>query len=45
VDAPNASLQVRARIARWRIFKSKNPNLGKFCRVLQWEWLVYFMSL
>jgi hypothetical protein len=26
-------------------FQTKNPNLGKFCRVLQWMMLVYFMSV
>jgi hypothetical protein len=25
-------------------FKTKNPNLGKFGRVLQWKMLVYFMA-
>jgi hypothetical protein len=26
-------------------FQTKNPNLGKFCRVLQWTMLVYFMAI
>jgi hypothetical protein len=26
-------------------FKTKNPNLGKFWRVLQWKVLVYFMAI
>jgi hypothetical protein len=26
-------------------FQTKNPNLGKFCRVLQWKILVYFMTI
>jgi hypothetical protein len=30
------------RVARRHIFKPKNPNLGKFWRVLQWKMLVYF---
>jgi hypothetical protein len=25
-------------------FETKNPNLGKFWRVLQWKMLVYFMD-
>jgi hypothetical protein len=25
-------------------FQTKNPNLGKFWRVLQWKILVYFMD-
>jgi hypothetical protein len=26
-------------------FQTKNPNLGKFWRVLQWKMLVYFMAI
>jgi hypothetical protein len=26
-------------------FQTKNPNLGKFWRVLQWKMLVYFMTI
>jgi hypothetical protein len=26
-----------SRVARWRIFRPKNPNLGKFWRDLQWK--------
>jgi hypothetical protein len=33
------------RVARWYIFKPKNPNLGKFGRVLRWKMLIYFMSI
>jgi hypothetical protein len=25
-------------------FQTKNPNLGKICRVLQWKRMVYFMD-
>jgi hypothetical protein len=25
-------------------FQTKNPNLGKFWRVLQWKMLVHFMN-
>jgi hypothetical protein len=32
------------RVARWFVFKPKNPNLGKFWRVLQWKILVYFVT-
>jgi hypothetical protein len=27
------------------IFKQKIPNLGKFCMVLQWKMLVYFVAV
>jgi hypothetical protein len=26
-------------------FQTKNPNLGKFLRVLEWKMLVYFMAI
>jgi hypothetical protein len=26
-------------------FETKKSNLGKFCRVLQWKKLVYFMAI
>jgi hypothetical protein len=26
-------------------FQTKNPNLGKFWRALQWKILVYFMTI
>jgi hypothetical protein len=26
-------------------FQTKNPNLCKFCRILQWKMLVYFMAI
>jgi hypothetical protein len=26
-------------------FQIKNPNLDKFCMVLQWKMLVYFMTI
>jgi hypothetical protein len=26
-------------------FRTKNPNLGKFCRVLQWKMFVYFTAI
>jgi hypothetical protein len=35
---------VRARAARWFVFKPKLQILGKFWRVLQWKVLVYFMD-
>jgi hypothetical protein len=25
-------------------FQTKNPNLGKICRALQWKTMVYFMD-
>jgi hypothetical protein len=32
-------------VARWYIFKTKNPNLGKFLGALQRKMLVYFISI
>jgi hypothetical protein len=26
-------------------FQTKNPNLGKFWRALEWKMLVYFMTM
>jgi hypothetical protein len=26
-------------------FQTKNPNLGKFCRDLDWKMLIYFVSI
>jgi hypothetical protein len=31
-------------VARWFVFQTKNPNLGKFWRVLQWKMVVYFID-
>jgi hypothetical protein len=28
------------RVARWHVFKPKNPNMGKLWRVMQWKVLV-----
>jgi hypothetical protein len=28
-----------------RYFRTKNPDLGKFLRVLQWKLLVFFMTV
>jgi hypothetical protein len=36
---------VKNRVARWFIFKTKNPNLGKFWMALEWKMLVYFMGI
>jgi hypothetical protein len=33
------------RVARWFVFKPKNPNLGTFWRVLQWKVLAYFRTI
>jgi hypothetical protein len=35
---------LRPRVAWWNIFKPKNPDQGKFFRVLQWNVLAYFMA-
>jgi hypothetical protein len=36
---------VSTRVARWYIFKPKNPDLGKFGRVLYWKMLVYYVGI
>jgi hypothetical protein len=33
------------RVARWVCFQTKNTNLGKFWRAMQWKMLVYFMAI
>jgi hypothetical protein len=33
------------RVARWFIFKAKNPNLGTFWWALEWKMLVYFITI
>jgi hypothetical protein len=38
-----SSVKKRIMVARWHVFRPKNPNLGKFWSVLQWTMLVYFM--
>jgi hypothetical protein len=32
------------RVARWFIFKPKNPNLGKFWRAFDVKMLIHFME-
>jgi hypothetical protein len=32
-------------VARWFLFKPKNPNLGKFWRNTYWKMLMYFMAI
>jgi hypothetical protein len=27
------------------LFSNQNPNLGKFCRALDWKMLLYFMAI
>jgi hypothetical protein len=33
------------RVARWFYTQTKNPNLGKFWRALEWKMFVYFMTI
>jgi hypothetical protein len=33
-----------SRVPKWFVFQTKNPNLGKYGRALQWKLLVYFMA-
>jgi hypothetical protein len=37
--------EAESRVARWFIFKPKNPNLGTFWRALEWKMLVHFMTI
>jgi hypothetical protein len=39
------SFRLKTRVARWYIFQTKIPYLGKFWRVLQWNMMVYFMAI
>jgi hypothetical protein len=32
------------RVARWFVFQTKNPDLGKFWSALDWKTLIYFMD-
>jgi hypothetical protein len=32
-------------VARWFLFKQKNPNLSKFWRDLDWKMLIVFMAI
>jgi hypothetical protein len=32
-------------VCQMEYFQTKNRNLGKFCSVLQWKMLVYFMTI
>jgi hypothetical protein len=38
------SKRLLASVARWYIFKEKNPNLGKFPKVTQWKMLVFLAT-
>jgi hypothetical protein len=42
---PTEKFAPRRRVARWHIFQTQNPDVGKFCRVLQWKMLEYFMVI
>jgi hypothetical protein len=33
------------RVARWFVFQTKNPNLGKFWGALQWKFLAYVKTI
>jgi hypothetical protein len=49
MKTPDIQIQIqtaiRARVARWFVFKPKKNNLGKFWRVLPRKTLVYFMTI
>jgi hypothetical protein len=40
--AARQPFQGQVRVARWQIYKPKNPNLGNFGRLLQWKMLGIF---
>jgi hypothetical protein len=42
---PSTYVYVRPEGSPDCIFKTKNHNLGKFWRVLQWKMLIYFMAI
>jgi hypothetical protein len=42
---PDLDTQLSARVARWYIFKTKNSNFGTLLKALEWNILVYFMTL
>jgi hypothetical protein len=41
----NITWLLAIRVARWFVFKTKNPNLGKFWRALDWKKWIYFMAI
>jgi hypothetical protein len=36
---------IQHRVARWFVFKQKNPDSGKFLRALERKMFVYFMTI
>jgi hypothetical protein len=36
---------IDVRVAGWFIFKTENPNLGKFWTALDWKILMYFITI
>jgi hypothetical protein len=44
-NVANASPGADYRVARWFVFKTKNPNLGQFWKSLEWKMLLYFMII
>jgi hypothetical protein len=43
--AGGCSFDVEGRVARWLVFKPKNPNFGKILRVSDWRMLIYFIAI
>jgi hypothetical protein len=48
---PSAQLPLHGRVARWHIFRTKNPNLGKFWGLaikdvgILFGYMVYFTAI
>jgi hypothetical protein len=40
----NFGFRARKQGCQMVCFQTKSPNLGKFCRVLQWKMLIHFMD-
>jgi hypothetical protein len=45
VPGHSAFIVIETRVARWFVFKPKNPNLGKFGRAFEWKMLVFVMVI
>jgi hypothetical protein len=44
-DLTKGFFRLRNQGCQMAYFQTKNPNLGKFCRALQWKILVYLWTL
>jgi hypothetical protein len=44
-DSAKKSVRIETRVARWFIFQTINPNLGKFWKALDWQMFMYFAAI